>query len=152
MRILEIGKRCLNVLNHQPVVVPRGLVFLRTPCGSIGHLGYAMGTIRVFVPKRFDLGMQLVLARTGRPEVGVQRLAAPGRLDDQNRTVNLFAHGDTERQLRATHRFATQVAAIAHGQRAALLFMVSFARLTVCDDAYILVDPWFAARIDDLVV
>ena len=97
---LGIRQNLPHVLHHHPVKYTRGGVLFILPFLPLFKLGNPVSSLGVLVPHILNLLGQFVLPGTGRTELGVERPAAPGSLDNQNGLLQLFLHEDSEGELR----------------------------------------------------
>ena len=98
---LGICQHPFHMVDHHPVKHTRSGILVLLPFFALLELGNPVGTLWMLIPHVLYLLGQLVLPGTGRTEFGVERPAAPGGLDDQDRLLQLFLHVDSESELGA---------------------------------------------------
>ena len=124
---------------HETVVVAAGLHLVRL------HLLEIQAALLV------DLHLviiELIGSRAGRAEVGVQRLAAPGRLDEEDGLLQLLLHVDPEGKLGADLApifGGILPCSVAGGERAMTFPAANLASIEI-RDPHLVTDSWSAVR------
>ena len=103
---LDIAQHLVDMLHHQAVIL----------AGLLGAIGLGLNEVlALFLEVLQLLGVELVGTGAGWTEIRVQRLAAPGGLDDEDRLIHVLLHVNAEGQLRPDLRITTR-GAVPRGQ------------------------------------